>query len=306
MNTHSNTLNFQMDLSKAQQRPGSQAPETTRVSANPFTMNLNVKPFNVNVRSFKPSEFIPTMPLLTTRTQFTPSTASESSLGETLASSGSETAELGSTKRYKTELCKNWIESGLCRYGKKCQFAHGQDELESARAAAGMDEKLRTKNCRTFYKEKVCNYGSRCMFRHEHRHIRQIHRHYYVAKLCAYETLFQYSKDQEEFVTSYETGVPKLSAFREIHALDDGEEAESADFDGTISIENVEDDSMSFGEMEEEIIAFCDPDIKSPSDIEEQNHSLNTSIGSSHESERAESAWKNEDRNGTKGFNLAS
>ena len=223
MNTHSNTLNFQMDLSKAQQRPGSQAPETTRVSANPFTMNLNVKPFNVNVRSFKPSEFIPTMPLLTTRTQFTPSTASESNFGETLASNGSEAAELGSTKRYKTELCKNWIESGLCRYGKKCQFAHGQDELESARAAAGMDEKLRTKNCRTFYKEKVCNYGSRCMFRHEHRHIRQIHRHYYVAKLYTYESLFQYSKDQASFVFSYDNDVSKLSAFTDIHALDDGE-----------------------------------------------------------------------------------
>merc|ERR1719195_2617801 len=129
------------------------------------------------------------------------------------------------------------------------------------------------------------------MFRHEHRHIRQIHRHYYVAKLCAYETLFQYSKDQENFVNSYETGVSKLSAFTAIHELDDGEEQDPADFEDA---SNIEDDSLSFGEMEEEIIAFCDPDIKSPSDIEEQNHSLNTSIGSSQELENAESARKNE------------
>jgi hypothetical protein len=26
---------------------------------------------------------------------------------------------------FKTEICKNWIENGYCRYAKKCQFAHG-------------------------------------------------------------------------------------------------------------------------------------------------------------------------------------
>ena len=82
-----------------------------------------------------------------------------------------------------------------------------------------------------------------------------------------------------------------MSAFTAIHALDDGEEQDPADFEDASS---VEDDSLSFGEMEEEIIAFCDPDIKSPSDIEEQNHSLNTSIGSSQELENDESARKNE------------
>ena len=186
-------------------------------------------------------------------------------------------------------MCKNWIENSHCRYGKKCQFAHGHDELEQARIAAGIDDKTRTKNCRTFYKEKVCNYGSRCMFRHEHRHIRQIHRHYYVAKLYAYESLFHYSKDQASFVGSYDNGVSKLSAFTDIHALDDGEEQDPADFEGASSFQ---DDSLSFIEMEEDIIAFCDPDTKSPSDIEEQNHSLNTSVGSCQESQRSVPAKK--------------
>lgn len=27
--------------------------------------------------------------------------------------------------KFKTEMCKNWIEQGYCRYGTKCQFAHG-------------------------------------------------------------------------------------------------------------------------------------------------------------------------------------
>ncbi len=30
---------------------------------------------------------------------------------------------------YKTELCRSWEEKGSCRYGAKCQFAHGEDEL---------------------------------------------------------------------------------------------------------------------------------------------------------------------------------
>ena len=30
---------------------------------------------------------------------------------------------------YKTELCRSWEEKGSCRYGSKCQFAHGEEEL---------------------------------------------------------------------------------------------------------------------------------------------------------------------------------
>ena len=32
---------------------------------------------------------------------------------------------------YKTELCRSWEEKGTCRYGNKCQFAHGEDELRT-------------------------------------------------------------------------------------------------------------------------------------------------------------------------------
>ena len=30
---------------------------------------------------------------------------------------------------YKREMCKNWTEAGFCRYGSKCQYAHGAEEL---------------------------------------------------------------------------------------------------------------------------------------------------------------------------------
>lgn len=33
---------------------------------------------------------------------------------------------------YKTELCKNFNNSGYCRYGDMCQFAHGTDQLRKA------------------------------------------------------------------------------------------------------------------------------------------------------------------------------
>ncbi|ORY29157.1 hypothetical protein BCR39DRAFT_505642 [Naematelia encephala] len=35
----------------------------------------------------------------------------------------------GSSPWHKTELCRGWIETGGCRYGAGCQFAHGLDEL---------------------------------------------------------------------------------------------------------------------------------------------------------------------------------
>ncbi|WIA16079.1 hypothetical protein OEZ85_012804 [Tetradesmus obliquus] len=30
---------------------------------------------------------------------------------------------------YKTELCRSWLDAGSCRYGIRCQFAHGHLEL---------------------------------------------------------------------------------------------------------------------------------------------------------------------------------
>ncbi|XP_043719241.1 zinc finger protein zfs1-like [Telopea speciosissima] len=34
---------------------------------------------------------------------------------------------------YKTEICRSWEETGSCRYGTKCQFAHGKEELRPGR-----------------------------------------------------------------------------------------------------------------------------------------------------------------------------
>ncbi|MBI28480.1 MAG: hypothetical protein CMI95_01135 [Pelagibacteraceae bacterium] len=33
--------------------------------------------------------------------------------------------------RYKTQLCSHWINTGECRYGSRCVFAHGETELRN-------------------------------------------------------------------------------------------------------------------------------------------------------------------------------
>ncbi|XP_049582275.1 mRNA decay activator protein ZFP36 [Syngnathus scovelli] len=68
-----------------------------------------------------------------------------------------------SSNRYKTELCRGFQETGSCKYGNKCQFAHGEAELR------GMyrHPKYKTEHCRTFYNFGYCPYGSRCHFIHE-------------------------------------------------------------------------------------------------------------------------------------------
>ncbi|KAG1787871.1 uncharacterized protein HD556DRAFT_1448374 [Suillus plorans] len=63
---------------------------------------------------------------------------------------------------YKTELCRSWEEKGSCRYGAKCQFAHGEDELRNV----ARHPKYKTEICRTFWVSGACPYGKRCCFIH--------------------------------------------------------------------------------------------------------------------------------------------
>ncbi|KAF1393507.1 hypothetical protein PFLUV_G00016710 [Perca fluviatilis] len=64
--------------------------------------------------------------------------------------------------RYKTELCRTYEESGTCKYGAKCQFAHGMDELRGL----CRHPKYKTEPCRTFHTIGFCPYGARCHFIH--------------------------------------------------------------------------------------------------------------------------------------------
>ena len=56
----------------------------------------------------------------------------EEELGDGALDSSSkvETKKVIDNSKYKTEMCKNWLTMGYCNYGKKCKFAHGNNELE--------------------------------------------------------------------------------------------------------------------------------------------------------------------------------
>jgi hypothetical protein len=71
--------------------------------------------------------------------------------------------QLNSQSLYKTELCRSFEETGACRYGLKCQFAHGKDELRPVLR----HPKYKTEICRTFHSTGSCPYGKRCRFIHQ-------------------------------------------------------------------------------------------------------------------------------------------
>uniref|UniRef100_A0A224XUU5 Protein tis11-like isoform x2 n=1 Tax=Panstrongylus lignarius TaxID=156445 RepID=A0A224XUU5_9HEMI len=69
---------------------------------------------------------------------------------------------VNTSSRYKTELCRPYEESGTCKYGDKCQFAHGGHELR----CLVRHPKYKTELCRTFHSVGFCPYGPRCHFIH--------------------------------------------------------------------------------------------------------------------------------------------
>lgn len=73
------------------------------------------------------------------------------------------------TSRYKTELCRPFDEHGSCKYGDKCQFAHGINELRSL----ARHPKYKTELCRTYHTVGFCPYGPRCHFVHNQDEILQ-------------------------------------------------------------------------------------------------------------------------------------
>jgi len=64
---------------------------------------------------------------------------------------------------YKTELCRSFNEVGSCRYGLKCRFAHGDDDLRPV----ARHKKYKTEPCKNYSRDGNCLYGSRCRFLHD-------------------------------------------------------------------------------------------------------------------------------------------
>ena len=99
------------------------------------------------------------------------------SLNNTVSKIGSENTRINQVKakmgsdennkistqiKFKTEICKNW-QNGDCKFGSKCIFAHGSEELTEKKH---LPQNYKTKVCKQFHEELYCPYGSRCQFIH--------------------------------------------------------------------------------------------------------------------------------------------
>lgn len=97
------------------------------------------------------------------------STASSNDGGKKSAAAATtpvvERADSKKMNLYKTELCRSWEETGTCRYGNKCQFAHSVREVRNI----DRHPKYKTEMCKTFWDKGTCPYGKRCCFIHTER-----------------------------------------------------------------------------------------------------------------------------------------
>ncbi len=68
------------------------------------------------------------------------------------------------TLKYRTELCKFYEINGQCKFGDKCIFAHGKENLrEKVLNKSGYKKRA----CINFFEHGFCMYGNRCQFSHE-------------------------------------------------------------------------------------------------------------------------------------------
>ena len=115
--------------------------------------------------------------------------------------------------KYKTELCKNWIEVGVCRYEGKCQFAHGEDELVGKLPPT--NSKYKSKTCTTFNEKLYCPYGKRCLFRHDDRAVEEIFKYNYSMKLTFLPESYQNSLYSSDLMSQKDES-KRLKIFQEM------------------------------------------------------------------------------------------
>lgn len=81
----------------------------------------------------------------------------------------------GNESKYKSELCSWFARFGRCKFGARCNFAHGEGELRSRTLmamdrAGGLDKEIyRCHACLTFVSTGACPFGDRCGMLHDPR-----------------------------------------------------------------------------------------------------------------------------------------
>ena len=65
--------------------------------------------------------------------------------------------------KYKTEMCKNMLLKGNCKWGPQCSFAHDQSELQ---CKGPYNHYYKTKICKYYTDMGFCPYALKCQFLH--------------------------------------------------------------------------------------------------------------------------------------------
>lgn len=76
----------------------------------------------------------------------------------------SENSQVEDTLKYKTELCRNFELTGRCKFGPKCSYAHGKDQLVTKKH---INLHYKSKKCNKYFENGFCEYGSRCQYLHK-------------------------------------------------------------------------------------------------------------------------------------------
>ncbi|TNV78044.1 hypothetical protein FGO68_gene5264 [Halteria grandinella] len=168
--------------------------------------------------------------------------------------------------KFKTEMCKNWIESDgtYCRYRDRCQFAHGQHQLMTR--VEPLHPNYKSKLCASFHSEKGhCLYGSRCQFIHEQRPLDEVRQLHYVHKLSLMEQhflpKFYHESDSISDVVSvdqpYPSDTKRLAIFEEITKAPALDTAHSPPLHPSMSF--FESKKVTFRKSTEYVSYFDDP-----------------------------------------------
>lgn len=93
--------------------------------------------------------------------------------------------------KFKTEMCKNWSETGRCNYGSKCKFAHGRTELQDK--SIPNKNRYKSRPCTSYHNAHFCSYGTRCLFAHRTTTLEEINSRYYYSKYINFPSLDDYN-----------------------------------------------------------------------------------------------------------------
>ena len=86
-----------------------------------------IKPFNASYGSYTSSSIDPSLQQETFNNGRDP--WGRNALRRIPTKQANEKQDQSQTSRYKIQLCKHFMESGECKHGNSCHFAHGYHDL---------------------------------------------------------------------------------------------------------------------------------------------------------------------------------